>query len=558
MPYKIFKNTGGQYCVHKKKGDGSAGKKIACHATMTKAKAQMSALYANEAKELEKMAKASDAAMTVKLDVSPELKEVIDEAREMDKNENKEQEVDEKDQKHTYSYVPWGVTTFADLEKAQDARAVALRVKTLSDQFTELVSNIMISDEIVDKAVAVTALSSEYSLLIKQGVDKEISEPEQGWLDSITKTFNDTINKVIGNFTNDVGDNDENKNSFMLWKEGDRLRWFARYSNNFRDRDVPPEIISANSHQNFVDMVDKKEADMPELWLWHTPEWKLGQADWLAYDDTGFALASGVIDRGKEMVAEQIAKQQLVGVSHGMPPSSIERDPDDPTVIVRHTSAEISPLPMEYAANEITGWVLLGEPTKEGNDMPIPEQKKQALVDDWNMDADLLAQLEAVNKRDADKATDEGVESKEIDETKEEEAIEEETAETAEAETTAETEDAVEPDAKPVDEAPSRQEVADAVATVLQPFVELTQALDERLKELEKSDEEKVATKASLTPNASVGALLAQQFSAIGDESARVDKRTKLSKSKPEETEAPEGEGPFSIRYLNQIVADEK
>ena len=78
------------------------------------------------------------------------------------------------------------------------------------------------------------------------------------------------------------------------------------------------------------------------------------------------------------------------------------------------------------------------------------------------------------------------------------------------------------------------------------------------MKELEKSDEVKVTEKAALTPSASVSALLAQQFSAIGDSSTRLDKRKKLAKSGPEEADDVDGEGPMPIGILNQIVADKE
>lgn len=60
-------------------------------------------------------------------------------------------------------------------------------------------------------------------------------------------------------------------------------RWFAIYSNNFRDDDHPSEIISEQSHLNFVDLVDQGIVDYPELWLWHTKGTAWGKADWVAY-----------------------------------------------------------------------------------------------------------------------------------------------------------------------------------------------------------------------------------------------------------------------------------
>lgn len=45
--------------------------------------------------------------------------------------------------------------------------------------------------------------------------------------------------------------------SFMVWKDKNQWLWLARYSNNFRDRDIPPEIISEASHKKFVEKVEK-------------------------------------------------------------------------------------------------------------------------------------------------------------------------------------------------------------------------------------------------------------------------------------------------------------
>lgn len=448
------------------------------------------------------------------------------------------------------AYVPWGVYTFADLAKAEDARAKALRIKTLSDQFIEIVGNIMSSDEIENKSAAVSSLSGEYSRLIEE--DKQNKQVDHSsWLDGIKTTVKETMDDIFNR-------NKKQQSGFMLWKENDQLRWLTRYSSNFRDDDNPPEIISAESHRRFVDMVDKKEVPMPELWLWHVPEWRLGKADWLAYDDSGFALASGTIDRGKEIVAEQIAKQKLVGVSHGMPVSSIERDTNDPTVIVKHTTVEISPLPYESAANKMTAWVLLGDTMKEGNNMPIPDRKKQALIDDWKMDPELLDQLESINAQDAEKAVEEGIESKEATEATEEQDTE--TQETTPEETQPEEEkqaDETQEETPPADEVqpPTREEIADAIASVLKPYIEMTKEIGERLDKLEQSDEEKVAKQVSLTPSASVSALLAQKFSVIGDEVAKVDRRKSLAKSKPQETKDENYKQSVGIPFIDAMLA---
>ena len=75
---------------------------------------------------------------------------------------------------------------------------------------------------------------------------------------------------------------------FTIWKEADEWRWLAVFSNNYRDDDYPPEILSKSAHQDFVSAVDASEWPKPELWFWHVPGTRFGQTDMLAYDeDTG-------------------------------------------------------------------------------------------------------------------------------------------------------------------------------------------------------------------------------------------------------------------------------
>lgn len=53
MPYKVYK-TGGRYCVHKENADGSKGKRMGCHDSPGKARAQQKALYASEERPMSK------------------------------------------------------------------------------------------------------------------------------------------------------------------------------------------------------------------------------------------------------------------------------------------------------------------------------------------------------------------------------------------------------------------------------------------------------------------------------------------------------------------------
>jgi hypothetical protein len=304
---------------------------------------------------------------------------------------------------------------------------------------------------------------------------------------------------------------------------------------------------------------------MPELWLWHVPEWRMGVADWVAWDDVGFALAAGTVDRGKEAVAEWLGKQRDVAVSHGMPYTSIKRDPLDSSVIVEHITKEISPLPRWAAANKRTGFVMLGTPeetkSQEDDPMAIPAKKKQELVDRMNLDPNLLDQLEQLNATVAAKAQAEGIKSKE-------EAVAAESTDVTTVTSTSNTASSanvvvevagtgvVEPETE-AEEPLSRDEIVEALVPMQKQIADLVSAvgaITETLKELKAADEQKIDKQVANIPSASLAGLLAQRMSAIGDKSAQVRSDSGLAKDTPEEAQA--AQGAFGIPFLDKLVTD--
>jgi hypothetical protein len=302
---------------------------------------------------------------------------------------------------------------------------------------------------------------------------------------------------------------------FLTWKDtSGRTRWEAIFSNKYRDRDQPPEILSERAHKGFVDRADAGYVDMPELWLWHTPGTRWGQADWLAYDDsTGFALASGLVDEGKEHIAKALEEMDLL-VSHGMPIESIERDPADNTVIIRYDSKEISPLPSWAAANALTEFATL---SKEQTEMAIPTEKREFLLQAGLAEEDVKAIEDRLESKAKDAA---GLEYKDT-----------ETAETPATEPVAGT-------PAPAETAPlTREEVAEAITAVVKPLVDQVQALMGEVKSLQTSDDQRIAEKAAATPPASLAALLAREFRSIGAREAEVKAGDPLLRG-PRQTEA--------------------
>lgn len=120
-----------------------------------------------------------------------------------------------------------------------------------------------------------------------------------------------------------------------------RMRWTGIVSGNFKDRDR--EVFPSDVHQEFIDHLDKG-GRMPELWLWHTPGSRFGQADFADFDN-GFVIMSGLVDAGKEAIAEKVASLPDQGMSHGFRFKYRE-----PRVIGFYRTHEVSVLPREHAS----------------------------------------------------------------------------------------------------------------------------------------------------------------------------------------------------------------
>jgi hypothetical protein len=321
---------------------------------------------------------------------------------------------------------------------------------------------------------------------------------------------------------------------FSLWKEADgTMRWFAVYSNNYRDDDKPPEIISKAAHLDFVRAVDEKEWPMPELRHWHVKGSRYGMADLIAYDeDTGMSIAAGTIDKGMEEIAKAIFERGPL-VSHGMPTPEIERDGTDKTILTRYRTKEISTLPNEAAANKITFYDL-----KEQN-MNIPEQKLEELeAVGFDIEA-LTAKLEG-GKEQAES------EERESKETKEE--VVENVAETDAPQETAEVPETA-PDVN-VAPALTADDIATAFTAAVSPIIERVEAIEGRIKELaEPNDTEE--KELDLTPAASLKSAMISAV--IGKPEAQVDGR-KARHDGPTETK---GQNPGAALNSGQELMDD-
>jgi hypothetical protein len=331
----------------------------------------------------------------------------------------------------------------------------------------------------------------------------------------------------------------EPTNAFTIWKEADRYRWLAVFSNKYRDNDNPREILSQDAHKDYVKAVDDGTWPKPQLWHWHTPGTAWGQADWVAYDEEkGFTLASGWVNRGHEKEAEALAAMTTpIGVSHGMVGKSIRRDADDPTIITQYRTFEVSDLPAWAAANPLTGFTIL----QQEESMSIPKDKK-----------DYLASVGLTGEQIDAIETQVGALSKEAQEAQLEfkETPAEVIAPAAEPEAAPQPE--VTPEA-PVAAVLTKEEVAEAIVAATLPLRQMVEEMQAKITAMAATDEAKVAAKAASTPAMSLSELVGARMRAVGNPDTQIDGRGTLAKDGPKETEALKSR--IGIPFIDRLVA---
>jgi len=461
----------------------------------------------------------------------------------------------------TKDYVPGGIISFRELEELQRTERVVEEAEELIESFSQMAYNIA-SDPTLDRESAMNNLVAELQRKmeevnrIQHGMVKETDDA-----DEVTKE--------------DLPSPPESSSSDLtVWKDDDGAwKWMTVYSNKYRDSDRVPEIISEKSHKAFEALVDLGVVPPPELWLWHIPGTMWGKSTMVTYSD-GFSLAFGDVLPGYEYVAEALAKAidegEDIAVSHGMPGEFIVRNEEDPTVIDFHVTREISVLPRSAAANKLTGFVVFKE--QEMMVMPIPQEKKDWLLEHNVLDSVKLAKLESGLAKQAAAADKAGIESKEIVETTEVAPVPQEEIAAKEEEAPvvtpdAEVDEAVEEETKDT-ETPSepeiitREEIASAMNAIVDLVRESNELVSARLgdieaqvKELQVADEVKVKERVSEIPTDSVLSLM--NLSIIGSDAARVDGRTALAKEGPEETEVPQVSqtgSPFIDQLMNNAI----
>lgn len=321
------------------------------------------------------------------------------------------------------------------------------------------------------------------------------------------------FNRMLGKVKSALGikDKDETEDKQVyIWKDtNDQYKCILVYSNNFRDNDNPPEIITAESHKGFDEALNKGEWPMPELWLWHV-DYPIGHVDFHAYDEkSGFSVAAGTIEQ--EWAAKALMNSDWDALSHGMPKSEMARDNKDETLIVRHRTKEISFLPKWAAANKLTFHYISKKELDMSDEQKGLGEKRAHFVE--LIGEDKTAELEQSLTGKSKEANEAGIEQKEAD---------------------------VKQKAETQEEPITRKELAEA----------LTFVLDE-IKSLKEQVSKQVEVKEQEEPQDLVALLKAH--SVIGAKEAQVDGRTKEAKDAPAEN-LEKAEQVYGVPLLDNLL----
>lgn len=383
----------------------------------------------------------------------------------------------------------------------------------------------------------------------------------------------------------------EYKPSTYIFKAEDGLYYgVGIVSNNRLDRHE--QIITSDGHRKAVTAMDEGiyktviGYDMPQIWLWHLPA-AIGDALKVAYDERGFLITAWrQRDDDFSTKAHQVLEkiQGTLGMSHSFPALFTEFDAENPDHIIGYFPREFTLLPLQKAANWLTGTAAIM--FKEDGNMRIPDHKREwfaenfgeEFVAEFDKRLDLLEQaadaarlpkkeLDMPEKNEGQEAVEEEItEAATVEEGEEVEEVAEETETEVEgaAETEEEEEEATEEvltGMTPTEFTLPKEALDEIVAGVKEPFdlllkqvQEMNQtvsSLIERVDSLEKDEGGKLARKAADTPAASLGTLIAR--SVIGNPGAQLDyeKERELYRS-PDETKEVDDVEPLGIGYLDE------
>lgn len=126
--------------------------------------------------------------------------------------------------------------------------------------------------------------------------------------------------------------------------------WFAVWSNNFKD--LEGEILSQDAHDRYLSRVEAGIVPMPELWLWHVPGSRIGQAKMLWREGHMMVGVGEFDDTPQGQEAQKYFKaSDAYEMSHGFTYKTWDLKDG---VYSDYNTFEISVLPKGRAANPFT------------------------------------------------------------------------------------------------------------------------------------------------------------------------------------------------------------
>ena len=233
-----------------------------------------------------------------------------------------------------------GATSLEGAFAFLEAREEQTKVDDLMWLFRDVQDNIFSDPEmqLPEKVEAMSSLIDEFSSELTQVKEKTL----------FVKVKDTIFPRKVATEKSDIGGI-----TLFRSKETNNLEFVAIASNNFRDNDNPPDIITKEAHVEYAEYV-KSSGHYPELRLWHTPEFRLGKVSWVE-EVNGFLVTGGTVDKEAETLVEKaINEHGFNAISMGFFPIE-EKD----HIIEMYRTFEVSILPQDVAANPWTSIDLL-------------------------------------------------------------------------------------------------------------------------------------------------------------------------------------------------------
>lgn len=245
-----------------------------------------------------------------------------------EKADEKLKSSDSKTKLKSYQYVPYGVLSFDEYDAYSESEKTVDYLHSVMSVYTQIVENILYNGVSVNPLLDIQNATLE--LFRRLQMNKSLSSVKE------FNHKNDTVAIV------------KSANSFM--------EWYGVPTNKFEDKEA--DIFMNKSHKRFVEKLKNGEAPMPALYIWHITE-PVGVATNITYDERGYLKAQGIIYPQYEELVVNLAKSEPnMGMSHGNKLNVIKFNDENPHWIEEYASHELTFLPNQEAANELTDFGL--------------------------------------------------------------------------------------------------------------------------------------------------------------------------------------------------------